>query len=138
MATISPNDSAPRESVHYLFATGDFKLGGHSKKYETDDPALIAEAKAHPWLSVEVPEVDRVAGAYVEQVSPADDPMSRLNYHGNEPEVARAAEAAKVAAKENIVGIESGLDQNVPETVGPVAQTLAADPTSKTSDKVKD
>lgn len=138
MATISPNDSAPAEVVHYTFAAGDFKLGGRSKKYETDDPALISEAYTHPWLTVEEPVVEPVVGSYVEQVAPADDPMSRVNYTGNDPEMARAAEEAKAEGRENLVGIQAGLTQTEVVEAGPIAQTLAADPDSKTSEKAKD
>lgn len=137
MATISSNDSAPAEVVHYTFAAGDFKLGGRSKKYETDDSQLISEAQAHPWLMVEEVVVEPVVGSYVEQVLPKDDPLSRVNYTGNDPEMARKAEADKAADAENIVGIQAGLDQTEVVEVGPVAQTIAADSTSKTSDKVK-
>lgn len=137
MATISPNDSAPAESVHYIFAGVEFDLGGRKKTYETDDPSVIENARAHPWLTVKVPEAEVVAGAYVDQIAPADDPMSRLNDKANDPEAARAAEDAKRDADDNPVGIDAGLDQKVVETEGPVAQTLAADSTSKTSDKVK-
>ncbi len=137
MATISSNDSAPAEVVHYTFAGGDFKLGGRTKTYKTDDPALISEAYAHPWLTVEVDAVEPVVGAYVEQVLPKDDPMSRMNYTGNDPDEARAAEKAKADSRENLVGIEAGLDQNEAKTVGPIAQTHAADPGSKTSEKDK-
>ncbi len=121
MATISPNDYAPAEVVHYTFAGGDFKLGGRTKKYETDDLAIITEAHTHPWLTVEVPVVEPVVGAYVEQISPKDDPMSAMNYTGNDPENARAAERDKVAAVQ--------------------AEPIAADPEpvpdSKTSEKAK-
>ncbi len=98
MATISPNDYAPAEVVHYNFAGGDFKLGGRTKKYDTNKLALITEARTHPWLTVEEEVVEPVAGAYVEQISPKDDPMSAMNYTGNDPENARAAERDKVAA----------------------------------------
>jgi hypothetical protein len=137
MATISSNDSAPAEVVHYSFAGVDFKLGGRTKKYETDDPAVIDNASAHPWLTVEVPQVEVVEGAYIEQVLPADDPLSRVNSNANDAEAARAAEQAK-ADRNNIVSIESGLNQTVAESDGPVAQTLAADETSKTAEKVSD
>lgn len=135
MAKISHSEAAPSEAVHYSFAAAEFDLGGKSKVFETDDASIISEAMAHPWLSVEVDPATVVQGAYVEQIRPEDDPMSRVNSIANDPEAVKAAEEAKAEAWTQPVAIEAGLDQSKPVEVGQVAFTLAAD---TTDDKKKD
>lgn len=129
MAKIVHSEAAPSEAVHYSFAGVEFDLGGRRKGFESDDPAVLANAEAHPWLSVQRPEVELVAGAYVEQLAPADDHLTIAGREvdPNDPDEAKKAEDAK--ADEFAVGaaIDAGLDQDeVVETDG-VAQTVAAD-----------
>ena len=136
MAKIVSSEAAPSEAVHYTFGGVEFDLGGSGKKtFETDDVAVLREAESHPWLSVDWPKVDVVQGVYVEQVDPKDDPLSWVNNVGNDPEAAQAAEDAKVADDAAPVAVEAGLTQTKVVTTDGVAETLAADPTSKTSDK---
>lgn len=143
MAKIVSSEAAPPEAVHYTLGVSEFDLGGNGKKsYDTEDAALIAAAQDHPWLAVEVEPVEVVQGAYVNLLAPEDDHLSTAGQtvNPNDPDEARKAEEAKIAATDNPVAIEAGLDQSQPvETTGiAVAETLAADDTSKTSDKVGD
>lgn len=134
MAKIVHSEAAPAESVHYNLAGVEFDLSG-TKSYETLDPAVISNALAHPWLDVKYDKVDVVQGAYVDQIRPEDDPLSAVNSVANDPEAARAAEAEKAAAFGQPVALDAGLDQKKVVETGPVAETLAADETSKTSTK---
>ncbi len=76
----------------------EFDLGGKNKSYKTDNAELISSAQTHPWLNVIYEPLEIVQGAYVEQVAPADDPMSGVGSLANDPDAARATEAAKAAA----------------------------------------
>ncbi len=135
MAKITHSDAAPAEKVHYTFSGAEFDISGKGS-FETDSPDVLLDAEVHPWLVVTYPKVELVQGAYAEQVLPQDDPMSAENYDGNDPDVARAAEEAKRADFENPVAIEAGLVQTTPVESGAVAETLAADETTKTSTKI--
>lgn len=129
MAKIVHSEAAPSEAVHYSFAGVEFDLGGRKKGYDSDDPTVLANAESHPWLRVERPEVEVVAGAYVEQLSPEEDHLTAAGHEidPNDPAEAKRAEEAKVENNITPVAIDSGLDQDeVVETDG-VAQTIAAD-----------
>lgn len=136
MAKIVHSEAAPAEAVHYSFAGVEFDLSG-KKSYESDDPIVLANAAAHPWLSVQYPAVDVVAGAYVEQLAPEADHLSAAGQkvNPNDPEVARAAEEAKRESTDNPVAIDAGETQTKAVETDGVAETLAADDTSKTSSK---
>lgn len=124
MATkIVPSDAAPNESVRFELAGVDFSLGGRKKTYETDDTAVIANAEAHPWLTVVREASEIVRGNYTESLAPEDDPLSAVNDKSNDPDAANAAEAAK---NTDLVAIEAGLDQDKNINVGPVAETISA------------
>lgn len=135
MAKIVHSDTAPAETVHYSFAGGEFDLGGRSKRFETDDAGLIAGAEAHPWLTVEYDVVEPIQGAYREQLLPEEDAMSAVNSIANDPEEARKAEQAKMEQTDNPVAVDAGETQTEVVTTSEVAETLAADPTSKTAKK---
>lgn len=55
MAKILPNEKHPNETVLHGLANESFKLTAKGN-YETDNPITIANAEAHPWLTVEYPE----------------------------------------------------------------------------------
>lgn len=137
MAKITLSADAPAEAVHFTFAGDEFDLSG-KKKYETTDDAVIGNALVHPWLSVEFPEVEIVQGAFHDQLAPEDDALTAKGrkVNPNDPEAARAAEAAKTVDDSVPVALDAGLTQTEVVTAGDTALTLAADPTSKTSDKV--
>lgn len=93
MAKIVHSEAAPSEAVHYSFAGVEFDLGGRKKAFETDDPNIIGNAEAHPWLTVERDVVSVVKGNYVTQLRPEDDALSAVNSVANNPEAAPAYEA---------------------------------------------
>lgn len=140
MAKIVSSEAAPSEAVHYTFAGAEFDLGsGKSASFETNDLGVLQAAESHPWLTVEYPEVEMIAGEFREQVKPEDDPLSFVNYKGNDPEVVKAdAEARLKAESAQPVAIEAGLDQTKKVVTGDVAETLAAVDTPKTSTKKGD
>lgn len=140
MAKITHSDVAPAESVHYTLVDGtggttEFDLGGRTKSFtpKSYDATLFGNADAHPWLKVEREEAEVVEGAFREQIAPSEDPLSAVNSRANDPEAARAALAEAESAQP--VAIDSGETQTKVVEVGPIAETLAADDSSKTSDK---
>jgi hypothetical protein len=139
MAKIVHSDAAPAEAVHYSFAGVEFDLGGSNKAFETDDPSVISNARVNPWLSVEVDPASVVQGTYVQQIDPKNDPLSAVgSINANDPEEVRKAEAAKSdSGKTQDVAIDAGKTQTKPVVTGDVAETLAADESSKTNDKVE-
>lgn len=134
MAKIVLSDAAPSESVHFSFAAVEFDLSG-KKSYKTDDLEVISNATAHPWLSVELDEGVSVDPEYVDQIDPKDDPLSAVNQKANDPAAIKAAKDEAAAEEANPVAIDAGETQTEVVTTGDVAETLAADPTSKTSEK---
>lgn len=125
MPTISHSELAPDEPVRYSLGQAEFQLDGRTKNYETDDPDVVLNAEAHPWLVVTYPEVELIEGAYVEQVAREDDPLSALNSKANDPEEIRKTEEAKRAAF-NPVAIDASLDQAKAVEVDGVAVTVEA------------
>lgn len=52
MATITLNTDAPESGlIHFTFGEVEFDLEG-SKSFDSDDIAVITNAKQHPWLAV--------------------------------------------------------------------------------------
>lgn len=125
MPTISHSELAPDAPVRYLLGQAEFQLDGRTKNYETDDPDVVLNAEAHPWLSVAYPEVEQIEGAYVEQVAREDDPLSALTSIANDPAEIRKVEEAKRAARAP-VAIDAGLDQEEKVEVGNTAVTIEA------------
>lgn len=138
MAKILHSDAAPAEPVHYSFSAGSFDLGGSKKSYETDDAGLLAAAETHPWLTVEYGKDVLLQGAYVDQLRPEDDALSAVNSIANDPEAVKKEMAARVEEAADPVALDADETQTTVVTTGKVAETLAADDTSKTSSKVKD
>lgn len=137
MAKIVHSEAAPAEAVRYSLAGAEFELGGSGKQsYETLDPVVLGNAVAHPWLDVKRDPAEMVRGGYVDHLKPEDDALSAVN-----SAVAFDPEAVKAALPEGSeverVAVESGKDQTKPVETGGVAETLAADDSSKTSDKQK-
>lgn len=135
MARIVPSEAAPAEAVHYSLAGHSFDLGGSKgKSYESNDTAVLAEAEVHPWLTVQRDAAEVVRGNYVDHLKPEDDVLSAINSVANDP---KAAKDAQKATQDTVVPV--AIDANEPQTqvvkTGTVAETLAADPTSKTSEK---
>jgi hypothetical protein len=141
MATISPSDRAPDETVHYSFAGVEFDLGGSAKKsFDSDDRAVIANAQTHPWLKVEFPAVEVIGGQILDnQVKPEDDPLSGLNSVAFDPDEIKKVEDAKAAVVASPVVIDANLTQTEPveSNTGSVAFTLAADETHEAAKSAK-
>jgi hypothetical protein len=135
MAKVSLSDKAPTsEPISFDFG-GDaqFTLSASGRKnsekfYETNDRAVLDNVRAHPWLRVDAEAVEPFVAAFHEQLAPKDDHLSALGatVDFNDPEVARAAEEAKLGVAVEPVAIDAGLDQNEVVKDGPVAKTLAA------------
>ena len=122
MATIVLSEEAPQDEPI------TFSLAGaepFEAPFESDNPTLLANAEAHPWLQVEHDEADLVeASAFEPSVDPTQDPLS-AQYEG---EVTKDSPA--VEDQGTPLAVEAGLDQNESVTVGEgreVAVTLAAD-----------
>lgn len=134
MAKIVHSETAPSEAVHYTFAGVEFDLSG-KKSYATHDADVIGAASAHPWLKVVLEDERGVEPQYVDQIDPKDDPLSAANSVGNDTEKALAFEASKRDEEAPLVAIDAGATQTEAITTGDVAETLAADPTAKTTEK---
>jgi hypothetical protein len=133
MAKIVLSDDAPNEAIHFSLAQVEFDLGGKSDKgaFETSDPVVLADAAAHPWLSVERDAEDVYQPSAPSFLRPEDDVLSAVNSVAFDPEAIRAVEEGKIAADQNRLAIDAGLDQNKPVSTDTptfsVAETLAAD-----------
>jgi hypothetical protein len=136
MAKIVHSAAAPAEPVRYSLGNAEFELSGRTKSYETNDPTVLANAESHPWLEVQRDKVELVRGAYAQSLRPEDDHLSAINSKANDPEAVKAAQQAEEDFTP--VAIEAGLNQTDKVINDGIAETLAADPTSKTSDKVDD
>jgi hypothetical protein len=133
---ISLSDLAPNEEIRFsLGGAEEFALSG-KKNYQTDDEAVISSANAHAWLKVERPVAENPLGGFREQLAPEEDHLSTLGSpnNPNDPDEAAKAEAAKLEAEGVNVSIDANKNQSEPVIVDDaVAETLAADETSKTS-----
>jgi hypothetical protein len=130
MAKIELSDVAPKDAKSFSLANTNFEV-----PYETNDPVVLSNADAHPWLVVTREEV-LIEGSFRDtQVKPEDDPLSLQNSVANDPDAVRAALEGD-EADVTPLAVQSGLDQDEPETAGEgdseVAVTLAADDTDST------
>lgn len=129
MAKIVLSDQAPSEKVHFSLADADFDLGGNAKQsFETDEPAVIANANSHPWLEVDTEGVEVVVRYRPGSVDPANDPLSSEGPNAALPfdeKAVTAFEDSKVE-EQNPVAIEAGQDQGEKDISGGVAETLAS------------
>lgn len=127
MATIRPNDNAPSGEVKYIFPTEtiDLDSGG---THETDSRAVLAAAEAHPWLTVEYPEVEEISVTRQSRSVPyEDDVLAAPNSIAFDPDEIRKAEEAKAEGYAAPLAVEAGLDQSEEEEVAGTNVTLAAD-----------
>lgn len=131
MALIVPSELAPAEEVSFSFADGDLTLDGGGS-YETDNRGLLAEAIAHPWLSVEYDEAEVAVATYrPDSVAPEDDPLSAVNSEAFDVEAIKRDREAVLGDKDGIsvLAVDAGLDQKEVTTSndGAFDFTLAAD-----------
>lgn len=133
MAKIVLSEVAPSgEAVSFSLGNCEpFTLGGSEKKsYETDDASVLAQAEAHPWLTVEAEKVDAPQGVFrAPSVKPEDDILAAAGHKARER--AAGPEADAPVEEHQPVAIEAGLDQDKKVETEGVAQTLAADDTHK-------
>lgn len=130
MATISPNDHAPDEAVHYSLANADLDLGP-GESFDTNERDILSAADVHPWLTVEYPVLDEADIPHRDPFVPFDeDPLGGLNAEVpfDLDEVIKA-EGEKLAEYQPLA-VEPQLDQSEPVVEGGIARTLAADDTS--------
>lgn len=69
--TISKSPEAPNGTVSFSFGEHEgFLLDEASPSYTTENPSVIGDARVHPWLVVDAPADEPVAGpaAVVEPV----------------------------------------------------------------------
>lgn len=125
MARIVSSGAAPNEAVRYSFAGAEFELDGKNASFESDDPAVLGNAEAHPWLKVERDPDEVVQGEYRDFLDPRDDALSSVNSVANDPKAAREAlpSASNVIAP---TAIQSGRDQGKKVEIAGVAETVAA------------
>lgn len=126
MAKIVQSDTAPSESVRYSLAGVDFELEGEGS-FESNDPAVLSNAEAHPWLDVERDEKDVVHGEYRDYLAPEDDALSAANSVANDPKAARDALPSAQGEDVQPAAVESGRDQDKRVEVAGISETLAAD-----------
>ena len=131
MAKIVTNELAPKDAKTFSLANESFEV-----PFETTDPTVLANARTHPWLTVEYGEQAEVGGQFADnQVKPEDDPMSALNDRSNDPDFVREQQAESTEDSTPLA-VDAGLDQDKAETVGEgdnqTAVTLAADDTNDT------
>lgn len=140
MGKITLSELAPAEAVHFSFAGVEFDLSGN-KNFISEDDAVLSDAQAHPWLNVEFDEVEVVSGEYRNHLRPEDDGLSRSGraINPNDPAEVFKVEQAKLGNTVEVmpVAIDAGKDQHDSVITGGFAETLAADPDSKTHDKVE-
>lgn len=126
MATIRPNVNAPDDQVRYCLGSVVFELapGG---EFETDDRAAIADAAAHPWLDVELPQAEELSEAYVSKSVPyEDDVLAAPNSQAFDPDKVHEMQMERerdIAAR---TAIDAGLDQGEVVEAGGVNLTHAA------------
>lgn len=138
MATIRPNDNAPAEEMKVILPTATFDLS-QGGTYETDDRNVLADAEAHPFLTVEHPEQDAEAAVTRESdsVPYADDYLAAPNSKAFDTEEVQRVESDKREDVSSRLAVDAGLNQSKAETVGEgdheIAVTLAAD--DSTDDK---
>lgn len=136
MPRIVPSEAHPDEQVrHALGSAEPFELGPGGS-YETDDREVVSNASAHPWLDVEVEEVEVIQGAYRDRHVPReDDALVAENSVAFDPNAIREVEESKVEDASRPLAVESGLDQSEEHFTGSTATTLAADETDNPDDE---
>lgn len=122
MARITKSDRAPQEPLHFTFGTTEFDLADAGSVFETDDPSVIATARANMNLKVEdETSTTIVVAAEKDMLDPHQNPAAdHLS--------AQASPAAVSAAVSNEKAIKAaaGLDITAPSDKPTVPETLQA------------
>ena len=129
MAKIVANEHAPAEELVYSIPGAEFSLkqGG---SYETSDQAVLVEALAHPWLSVEYDEAEQAVPAWRDDtLSAEEEALAAGNSEAFDPEAIKRDREAVLGdgTDYDATAIDAGLDQDEVHEAGGVATTFAAD-----------
>lgn len=127
MAKISLNSNAPKdEAVHLTFGAIDFDLKDSSAVYETDDPTLISNAAAHPWLTVKVELPAEEAQQERDLSDPQNNPsIDHLAAEASPEAIAKAEAEADRARKEAAADVQDLVEPTAPtktETTQPTTE----------------
>lgn len=125
MARITKSDSAPADAKHFSLGNVEFDLERKNSVYETEDAAVLANARVHPYLQVEEDHVAPDAAVAVsDPLDPHQNPSADHLSSAATPAAVAAAEANEAAIRE-ATGLADSTRQ--PTTDEPtVAETLAA------------
>lgn len=124
MAKIVLSADAPDEAK-------DFSLGNAeiSVPYETDDPVIVANARSHPWLEVEVDATKSVIRYRETSTDPKTDPLSAENPDALIPFDEDAVAEFEATKAESVapVAVEAGADQDKKgRATAEISTTIAA------------
>lgn len=125
MARISKSENAPAEAKHFSLGNAEFDLERKNSVYETEDAAIIANARVHPYLVVE--EDQEAPDATVAVSDPLDPHQNPSADHLSA--VATPAAVAAADANEAAIRDATGLSESTrqPTAEEPtIAETLAA------------
>lgn len=124
MARITKDSAAPSDAEHFSLGNVEFDLKRKNSVYETNDPAVLANARVHPYLVVE--EDVAAPDAAVAVTDPLDPHRNPQADHL----ASEASPAAVAAAEQNEAAIRKavGLDQSFasPDPAPTIAETLSA------------
>lgn len=148
MASISHSDLAPSEPVEFVFSSESFVLGP-GDTFETDNRVTISNARVHPWLKVEVENVENISGVFRRTLADTPELDAMTSAHPNfktafDPGAIEADEARKAAVEESRLAVDASLDQEEAVTLAEgvegheVAVTLAADESHEEASGAKD
>jgi hypothetical protein len=136
MAKIVASDEAPKGKVRFSLANEEIE----KLPYKTDDREVLANAEAHPWLSVEYDKAEDLSALAGDlQLRPEDDVLSAQNSVAFDPKAIK--DALNQEAASDPVAIDAGLDQTksvetdsgVDLTVAAAEETSPDETTAKTS-----
>lgn len=101
MAEISKSDTAPQDAEHFSLGAVEFDLNDKNATYVTDDPAVIANARANPALVVKEDEQPVAAtAAAADPLDPHVNPAADHLAATASPEAIAAADKNEAAIKE--------------------------------------
>lgn len=126
MARITKSDNAPAEAKHFSLANVEFDLKAKNSVYETDDAAVIANARAHPYLAVEedVQAPDATVTAS-DPLDPHENPSADHLSTAATPAAVAAADANEAAIRE-ATGLSDAFGAPADSPEPTVAETLGA------------
>jgi hypothetical protein len=126
MARISKSDTAPKDALHITLGAVEFDLDDKNAVYETDDPAVIADASVNADLKVDVP-APKTADQRpdFDPHDPHQNPSAdHLSAFGSQ--AARDAAAANEKAIKEATGADIAAPSRAPSVAESVAATLEA------------